>query len=83
MSYSQTKLGELERIAANADRRRIGPVLELYGKYFGMHSINLRDTPRQSMSSCTLWVTSRRSYPRGKSGIFLKLWKRIVMGGHH
>ena len=34
MSYSQTKLGELGRIVANADRKRIGAVLELYGKYF-------------------------------------------------
>lgn len=34
MAYSQTKMRELGRIVANADRKRIGAVLELYGKCF-------------------------------------------------
>lgn len=34
MAYSQTKLRELGRIVANADGKRIGAVLELYGKCF-------------------------------------------------
>jgi uncharacterized protein YbgA (DUF1722 family) len=34
MSYSQTKLGVLGRIVANADRKQIGAVLKLYGKCF-------------------------------------------------
>jgi uncharacterized protein YbgA (DUF1722 family)/uncharacterized protein YbbK (DUF523 family) len=34
MSYSQPKLRELGRIVANADRKRIGGVLEIYGKCF-------------------------------------------------
>ena len=34
MAYSQTKLRELGRIVANADRKRMGAVLDLYGKCF-------------------------------------------------
>jgi uncharacterized protein YbgA (DUF1722 family)/uncharacterized protein YbbK (DUF523 family) len=34
MAYSQTKMRELGRIVANSDRKRIGTVLELYGKCF-------------------------------------------------
>jgi len=34
MAYSQTKMRELGRIVANGDRKRIGTVLELYGKRF-------------------------------------------------
>jgi uncharacterized protein YbgA (DUF1722 family)/uncharacterized protein YbbK (DUF523 family) len=34
MAYSQTKLRELGRIVANADRKSIGVVFELYGKSF-------------------------------------------------
>ncbi len=34
MAYSQTKMRELGRIVANADRNRISKVLELYGRSF-------------------------------------------------
>ena len=34
MAYSQTKMRELGRIVANADRKRMGAVLELYEKSF-------------------------------------------------
>jgi uncharacterized protein YbgA (DUF1722 family) len=34
MAYSQTKLRELGRIVANADGKKMGTVLELYGKCF-------------------------------------------------
>ena len=34
MAYSQTKMRELGRIVANADGKRMGAVLDLYGKSF-------------------------------------------------
>ena len=43
------------------------------GSAFGRHSINLRDTRHQSMSSCTLSVTSRRSYPLREKRHFLEV----------
>jgi hypothetical protein len=82
MAYSQTKLRELGRIVANADGKRIGAVLELYGKCFREAFRKPRDTRHRSMSLCILSVTSRRSYPSGKSGTSLRCWKRIVMEGH-
>jgi len=45
MAYSQTRMRELGRIVANADRKRMGAVLELYEKSF---RAALRKPPRHA-----------------------------------
>lgn len=45
MAYGQTKMRELGRIVANADRRKISTVLEMYGKCFREA---LQKTPRHA-----------------------------------
>jgi len=82
MAYSQTKMRELGRILRMPMEREWGRYWSCTRSLFEPHCINLRDTRHQSMSSCTLSGTSKKSYPSGKSGTFSKCWKHIVKAGH-